>query len=113
MLLGLSVHLLAATPSRPREFPSSSFTHPSAASKIQEFAWSMMLRRHLDLPVYEDSSAPLRWHHCHALMDPRGHYASICKTGFGVVQPHNKVRIMFVTQVYYPAGLACQIEVPF
>lgn len=86
--------------------------HPSSSSRIYSAQWSIMLRRHLDIPVYDDSVRPLICSHCSKPMDSRGDHATICKHGFGVVHRHNTVRNTFARDVVKPAGMSYDFEVP-
>lgn len=87
--------------------------HPSLTSRVSSAVWSVMLRRHLDTPVYDDSRAPLQCSHCGRAMDKRGDHAANCKHGYGATHRHNIVRNTLARQAFRAAGLACDREVPF
>lgn len=55
--------------------------HPANSTQVSPHIWSIMLRRHLNLPVF-DSSIALVCTHCHSYMDAQGDHASHCKTGY-------------------------------
>ena len=86
--------------------------HPSSSSRVYSAQWSIMLRRHLDIPVYDDSVRPLICSHCSIPMDSRGDHDTIGKHGFGVVHHHNTVRNTLARNVVKPAGLSYDFEVP-
>ena len=87
--------------------------HPSVTKSVHNTQWTIMLRRHLDVPVYEDSIAPLRCNNCIKHMDHRGDHATHCKLGFGPTHRHNSLRNKLVQHLFRPAGRACKIEVSF
>ena len=87
--------------------------HPTLTSRVSSEVWSMMLRRHLDTPVYDDSIKPLLCSHCSRPMDTRGDHAAMCRHGFGVVHRHNTVRNALARHAFRAAGLQCDLEVPF
>ena len=72
-----------------------------------------MLRRHLDVPVYSDSIAPLRCSHCNKVMDSRGDHATHCRNGFGITHRHNTLRSELANSAFRAARYACALKVPF
>ena len=87
--------------------------HPSTATTVHSTHWSVMLRRHLDLPVYHDTTPTITCPHCHRRMDNRGDHATKCSHGFGYTHRHNTLRNAIARKIFKPAGLAYNIEVPF
>ena len=72
-----------------------------------------MVRRHLDLPVYEVSTPTLTSPHCHRRMDCSGDHATKRSHGFGFTHRHNTLRNPIARKAVKPAGLAYNVEVPF
>ena len=66
--------------------------HPSTSTTVHSTHWSVMLRRQLDLPVYENSTPTLTCPHCHRRMNCRGDHATKCSHGFGFTHRHNTLR---------------------
>ena len=71
-----------------------------------------MLRRHLDIPLYDDSLRPLLCTHFDRAMDARGAHAVICRHGFGVTHRHNTIRNVLARHAFRAARLRCDLEVP-
>ena len=86
--------------------------HPSLTSRVSSDVWSIMLKRHLDTPVYDDSIIPLLCTHCQRPMDTRGDHAAMCRHGYGVVHRHNILRNALARHAFRAAGLRCDLEVP-
>lgn len=71
-----------------------------------------MLRRHLGIPVYDDSRA-LKCSHCSSPMDALGdHAADLCRKGYGWGHRHKVVVSVFGREVFSAAGFRCNYEVP-
>ena len=100
--------LMTACPMRSDTFLSA---YPSLTSTVHSTQWLVMLRRPLDVPVYEDSIRPLISAHCNKQMDSRGDQESQSKNGFGLIHIRNAARTTFVRHVFRAAGRACNIEV--
>eukprot|EP00177_Eucheuma_denticulatum_P003828 GFKZ01006916.1.p1 GENE.GFKZ01006916.1~~GFKZ01006916.1.p1 ORF type:complete len:203 (-),score=5.57 GFKZ01006916.1:72-680(-) len=97
-----------------RKGPGVSFllAHPTIDSVIHAVHRRIMLRRHLGLPVYEDS-LPRICEQCNSQMDLLGdHAANLCRSGFGGKHRHDTLHIVMASQVPRAAGLDCQVEAP-
>eukprot|EP00177_Eucheuma_denticulatum_P005118 GFKZ01009324.1.p2 GENE.GFKZ01009324.1~~GFKZ01009324.1.p2 ORF type:complete len:142 (-),score=6.63 GFKZ01009324.1:74-499(-) len=74
--------------------------------------WSVMLRRHLGVHVFDDD-APLRRTECnkrmYALSD---HALDLCKQGLGYSNRHKAVYALLGKDLFSAAGLNVQYEVP-
>eukprot|EP00177_Eucheuma_denticulatum_P006688 GFKZ01012160.1.p1 GENE.GFKZ01012160.1~~GFKZ01012160.1.p1 ORF type:complete len:238 (-),score=20.17 GFKZ01012160.1:1955-2668(-) len=74
--------------------------------------WSVMLRRHLGVRVYDDT-APLRCAACEKRMDALGDHASdLCNKGHGWNTRHRAVYITLGRELFSAAGLNVRYEVP-
>lgn len=60
-----------------------------------------MLRRHLGLPIYENSASQIKWHHYHAQMDPRGDRNAIYKSGFDIAYSSGISRSVRILSTVY------------
>lgn len=98
--------------SLPSPGASAFLTAPSACFHVSSSLWSIMLRRHLEIPVY-DNSTQLRCTQCHAAMDPQGDHAASCCSGYGFTHRHNNVRNTLASHLFRAVGLVARIEVPF
>ena len=87
--------------------------HPSTSTTVHSTQWLVMIRRHFDLPVYEDTGNTLICPHCSKHMDQLGDYSSSCGHDFGFSQGHNTLRTALERAVLKPAFLSYNIEVPF
>ena len=87
--------------------------HPSTSTIVHSTHLSVTIRRHLDLPVYEDTGNTLICPHCSKNMDQLGDHSSSCGHGFGFPHRHNTLRNALARAVLKPAGLSYNIEVPF
>ena len=73
-----------------------------------------MLRRHLGLPVYDDTARPLRCAECTEPMDAGGdHGSDLCKKGLGWNNRHSAVVRIFGRDVFRAAGAGTSYEVPY
>ena len=107
--LRLRRHAFLATPAT--AFLSA---HPANVTRTPSPLWSIMLRRHLDLPVYDDTSQPLSCAECSSTMDAHGdHGSDLCKKGLGWTHRHNTVVRIFGHDVFRAAGAGTQYEVPY
>lgn len=95
--------------------PSASFlcTDPLSSTQVAARTWSMILQRHLDLPLYNDDIDDLLWAHRQEPIDPRGDHALICRHGFGVVRRHNSLPNDIARSVIKRAGLRFTLGNPF
>lgn len=83
--------------------------HPALVSKVSDSMWSIMLRRHLGLKVFDDTSE-LRCAECQKTMDPLGDHASdLCHNlwplkGLGCTNRHNAVARVLGRDLFKAAG---------
>ena len=98
------------------ETPAAAFlsAHPANATHTPSPMWSVMLRRHLGLPVYDDTARPLRCAECTEPMDAGGdHGSDLCKKGLGWNNRHSAVVRVFGHDVFRAAGAGTSYEVPY
>lgn len=84
--------------------------HPHFELQVHSAVRFSMLRRHLGVPIYHDSSMRLICSICQSRMDHLGDPLSIRKPVLGVAHQPNKVCNVFAIKVFGLARLSAQLK---
>ena len=84
---------------------------PSHATRLNRRIWSVMVKRHLGLNVYDDTQRPLICAHCGDAMDATGlHSTESCRIGWSQLHRHNAVQRTWAYEVLRKAGCSTSFE---
>ena len=84
---------------------------PTVATRINKTIWSIMLRRHLGLDVYDDTAKPLWCPHCNTRKDAKGRHATeSCRNGWSQVHRHGSIQRVWAYDILRRAGCATSLE---